>query len=228
VKLSVQGTATPKVWLAYAASLALQTWLVSFLDNAGRVLAGAFFLEILVRLFLIEGMYRVYHTTKSERVKETLHRIARPPVSEQIFDGGSNASLLGNLVVLGVFYWPFAVYAMGALASEAGWVVAITTALTLRQVLAGGIHLDFSRSKPQNFGYNMMWIFTVLLIIVLGVVVMLAASLANGFDLIPPGKGAATAQVLIAFTILAAQHVVDLLINFQMPQRTSRATPHRG
>jgi hypothetical protein len=201
----------PRRVALYVASLAVQTWLATFLDNPGRVIAGAYLIEVIALLLLIEIMYRVYHATDSERTRDRLRSLVTSPAHAGMGGPIGTASLFGCLFVVIAFFWPFTVYAWDALKHEAGWVIAISAALTTTQLLRGGIVMDFAHSKEISFGYNLKWMFAILFMIVLGVVVMLAASLANVFDLIPKGRGERVAEILIACIVLFSLHLTDFL-----------------
>jgi hypothetical protein len=211
----------PRRAALYVASFALHAWLATFLDKPGQVLAGAYLIEVVVLLLLIEVLYRLYHATDSERMRGRLRDLVSSPAQAGMAAPISSASLLGCLFVMAAFFWPFTAYAGAALKQEASWVVTISVALAARQLMSGGIVMDFAQGKENNFGYNLKWIFAILVMIIAGVVVMLGASLANGFDLIPEGKGERVAEVSIALIVLASVHVIDYFAHLEAERRTA-------
>jgi hypothetical protein len=220
-----QRPVTPFVWIAYVASLGAQTWLVSLLEDPARVLAGAYLVDTLARLFLIEGIYRLYHTPRLMNARGYLERLVVPSARGGYTDPAGASTLFGNLFLVAFFFWPFAAYATVALARETGWMLAISVALTLRQLLGGGIYMDFDQPKEANFGFNLKWMLTLVLMIPIGiaaVIVTLAGDSLGWWPKDPQELFEGGRQMPLAFTVLAAQHAMDYLSRYGAPARRGR------
>ncbi len=178
------------------------------IDRPAQIFFGSFFLAILTRLVLIEVFYRVYHHGPAKRVRAFLVRVVRPPAEGAYIGPGGESTFIGNLLLIFLFFWPFAAFGVVALLAQPTLTLAIWLALILRDLLSGGIFLDYDKPIRVNFGYNLgyMWIHVVGIMVGLAFFVSYAA-----LSSVPGVVEVVSVELVAALALLVAMHVVEVM-----------------
>ena len=144
-------------------SLVVAVAIIAVIDHPAQVFFGSFLLTIIVRLVLIEVFHRAFQRTRSEETKALLQRVVRPPHEGAYIGEGGHSTLIGNLLLVSLFFWPFALYGLSALLEQTALTLLVWLVFVLRDLLGGGIFMDYDKSVEVNFGYNLnyMWVLVV-------------------------------------------------------------------
>ena len=70
------------------------------------IAVATWFLMVFTKLFFVSGFYWSYHGSKSERVRGLLRRIVTPRNMGAYVGAGGQSTLLGNLALMFLFFWP--------------------------------------------------------------------------------------------------------------------------
>ena len=124
----------------------------------------------------------------------------------------------GGFVVF--FFWPFTALGLAALLAETLLTFSVLVMLTIHQLASREISMDFKAHLWDNFGYNLFYLFTVVLIIPVYIVVLVVSAVLS-----TPLGLEADQQMTGMISIVATIHLAALIsrsdkINVDWPEET--------
>ena len=189
----VSVTATPPAspkggWIGYRAALktprgraafwhcvkSILLYVLVFLPvaNPFEIAFATWFLMIFTRLLCVSIFYWSYRWAGPGRYRDLLQRLVTPRNRGAYVSGGGSSTLLGNLVLLFVFFWPAPAFAIGVIRTMPPWLVASWLLWILKELLSGAIFMDFTQSVRDNFGYNLVWMWEMIFFFLLGFIML--------------------------------------------------------
>ena len=122
----------------------------------------------------------MYQGQPVENTRKYFFNLVHPTIQGAYTCRGGQSSLIGNFILIFLFLFPFPLIGIGAIGKYPSAIVLFSALLFTKDLLRGGLFLDLNQSKHDNFGYNLlyMWIIILFLFTVLAAYIFLELGLA--------------------------------------------------